>query len=526
MRVLLALVVLLWAVPGQGATRFALVMGNNIGLASEGALRWAERDAQRVRTVLVELGSVVEQRATLKLGSSAREIRLELARLRGQVEEAKRRGERTEIFLFYSGHGDDASLHPGPEMLLLDELHREIQEIPADARIVVIDACRSEALKRGRGKGASHAEGFEINLKRDSGPQGLVLITSVGSREVAQESDALKSSFFTHHMVSGLRGAADADKDGLVTLDEFYRYVYHRTLAGSHGTTAAVQHPEMELDLAGEGELVFSFLEQAGSVLLLPAGLGGDFLVVDDHSNRVVAEVRKPASEESTLALPPGRYRVQLRSAGRIYAAEISLAWGGERVLHRTSLREQPLEAALEKGNELDPRVWALTIGVRGAMPTALGRGFAGGLGLSLQSKLFDWPLFAVADMQLASSAAENSLWRYHHVEQHLGVGLGYSYHFGPAHLSAALLGGLLMVEELALRHDGEHISRVTGADAYTTALASGPFSGLEISLRFAFLDFLSPTVGVGGHAAWLPISGEHRITAELHGIIGWTVEF
>ena len=42
--------------------------------------------------------------------------------------------------------------------------------------------------KRGRGKGAQRAAGFDINLTREIGPQGLVLITSAGAGEVAQEA--------------------------------------------------------------------------------------------------------------------------------------------------------------------------------------------------------------------------------------------------------------------------------------------------------------------------------------------------
>ena len=50
--------------------------------------------------------------------------------------------------------------------------------------------------------------------------QGLALLTSSAANEDAQESDALKGSFFTHHFVSALLGAADADGDGKVTLEE------------------------------------------------------------------------------------------------------------------------------------------------------------------------------------------------------------------------------------------------------------------------------------------------------------------
>lgn len=263
------LALLLPCFSAQAATRFAFVIGNNVGDSEEEVLRWAVEDARRVYSLVTELGGVVEDRAILLVEANARRVHLELARLRGQVEEANRHGYRTELLLFYSGHGDAESLHLGSERLRLAELGKELQAIPTAATITIIDACRSGRLKRGRGKGAVHGPAFDISLARDAGPAGRVTITSAGSDEVAQESDELRGSFFTHHMLSGLRGAADSDNDGEVTLAELYRYAYNHTLAFSHGETAAVQHPEMHLSLQGEGEIVMTVLNRASSTMTL-----------------------------------------------------------------------------------------------------------------------------------------------------------------------------------------------------------------------------------------------------------------
>ena len=65
-----------------------------------------------------------------------------------------------------------------------------------------------------------------------------VLASSTAS-ELSQESEALRASYFTHHLLSGLRGAADADRDGRVTLSEAYRYAYNRTLVATAATAPA-----------------------------------------------------------------------------------------------------------------------------------------------------------------------------------------------------------------------------------------------------------------------------------------------
>jgi uncharacterized caspase-like protein len=56
---------------------------------------------------------------------------------------------------------------------------------------------------------------------------GEVVITSSSADELSQESDEVGGSYFTHYLLSGLRGAADTSGDGEVTLDEAYRYVYY-----------------------------------------------------------------------------------------------------------------------------------------------------------------------------------------------------------------------------------------------------------------------------------------------------------
>jgi len=240
----------------------------------------------------------------------------------------------------------------------------------------------------------------------------------------------------------------------------------------------------------------------------------------------VVVEVRKQAGDPLDLALPAGRFRVQLRQGETISAAEVALPWGGAHELRPDQLVEQPLELALRKGSELDLEPWSVGIAVRGGTPTALGTGFAGGLQLTLERDLFDWPVYAALDLQLAHAAAENLYWRYHHLEQQLGLGVGYGQHLGPLRLSATALAGLMLVEELALRHDGAHVQAVTGKPAQTTGLSAGPYAGLELALCFAIAGPLSARIGAGGHVGWLPVSGSHRITSELHGVMGWSVQF
>ena len=307
--------------------------------------------------------------------------------MRGRIEESGRRGERTLLILFYSGHADQRSLHLGGETLGLDEFKRLVEAIPSDATVAFVDACHAGQIVRGRDKGLRPTPAFDIAFHRDVGPRGRVWITSASADEVAQESDDLRSSYFTHHLASGLRGAADGDQNGQVTLAEAYSYVYNRTLATSHGAQAAVQHPELETSLAGEGQLVLSFLRRLQATLVLPGDLAGNILVLDDRNGEVVAEFEKRAGGATALALPAGRYRVQVRDGERLRTGEIELPWGGEGTVVTAALRQRPLFAALAKGSDYDFQRWVVGLagGVGAAVPSAgglawqIGRSSSGG---------------------------------------------------------------------------------------------------------------------------------------------------
>ena len=52
----------------------------------------------------------------------------------------------------------------------------------------------------------------------------------LGIHPPIRESGDIEGSYFTHHMLSALRGAGDRDGNGVVTLAEAYQYAYAHTL--------------------------------------------------------------------------------------------------------------------------------------------------------------------------------------------------------------------------------------------------------------------------------------------------------
>jgi hypothetical protein len=489
-RALLLAMLLSGAPLPAAAERFAIAIGDNQGDAGEETLRWAEDDATKTSALFSQLGDVAPENTWLVLGSDAAGVREALQKVRARIAQAKRPGE-TVLFAYYSGHGSARDLHLSNTRLPLHELDQLLADTRAATVVTIVDACRDEASDV-RVKGASHSAPFDIRLEREAGPSGRVTITSAGRNEVAQESDRLRGSFFTHHLLSGMRGAADRDGDRQVSLDELYRYAYHHTLVSSHAQLAAVQHPQLDVDLRGEGDLVVTRLSRAQAVLSLGATLGGDFMVVDADNGEVVAQVFKSPGAVGRIALPAGRFRVQLRSNDALYSTDVGLEWGGSATIESDALERHGMERSVNKGATLAPHRLLLFAGPRVATAVIANASLLAGGGLRAGLEL---AAFRVAfDSSFGLAHAENRLQARDYAETRVGLAAGPRMSFAPLSLWFALGAGALWLHEHATRLalDGAARNLPASASADTTADALGPYLAPQLTAELALgRDFM-----------------------------------
>lgn len=349
MRLLLVVFAVVLAAQGSAFAeqRYALVIGANPGWASDRPLRYAENDAERVRDVLVALGGFAPDRVVLLRDPDTAEVR---ATLRDLARIAKASSEDTLVFLYYSGHADDERLHLKGEPLGFKELHETLRNLPATLKVAVIDACKSGAVTR---KGGTRVDEFAVTVDNPK-LSGMVILTSSGADELSQESRALAGSVFTHHFVSGLRGAADANKDAQVTLGEAYHYAYARTRADT-ATTGVPQRPSFRYELTGQGELVLARLGATRSAhMTLPKGDDTKYVVLDAHEWRLIAEARADKDRDVTLALAPGNYRVKKVYGDRLEVGSLVLAAGEKALADKIAYTMAPLSQGIVKGNPAD----------------------------------------------------------------------------------------------------------------------------------------------------------------------------
>ncbi len=360
-RLLLAtlLVAAAWPSPAaavEDEVRFALLVSHDDGGPGTAQLLFSERDADRLADVLIQLGGVSPGRIVQLRAPTASAFRRALARLGGDVARAKAAGSHVSLLFYYSGHADPDALRLGRETVPFDALRADLEATGADARLLFLDSCFSGGASRA--KGASRAPGFLREATASADARGEVLITSSAADEASQESNEVGGSYFTHYLVSGLRGDADASGDGAVTLDEAYRYVYHRTVAHTTGTRAGTQHPGFDYDLSGSGDVVLTDLGTRGAALSFGPADDGRFLIFDDAARRFVAEVQVLPGRPTRLLIEAGRYRVQRRGTDALHEQVVTLQTGDDHAVVVADMGRVPYADDVTKGHIDAYRRW------------------------------------------------------------------------------------------------------------------------------------------------------------------------
>jgi len=325
--------------------RHLLVIGSNNGGNDRVTLRYAGNDAQNFSRIFTEMGGVSQSNVIALREPSILELQEAIAALDTRLR-ASDPSVRKEVVIYYSGHADEKGLLLGGASLTWKDLRKSIDALPAQVKITVLDACGSGAITRL--KGGQRQPAFLVDASSDM--KGYAFLTSSSDNEVAQESDRIGGSFFTQALITGMRGAADLNGDGRVTLSEAYQFAFNETLNRTQQTSGGAQHPSRDMKLSGTGDVVMTDLRETSAGLILNKDLDGHFFVRDQNRN-LIAELYKTSGRPLELGLAAGTYSVLMEAKG-VYAAEnISIHNKDRRELMRTDFVWKKEEQTVARGD-------------------------------------------------------------------------------------------------------------------------------------------------------------------------------
>lgn len=327
--------------PVQAARVNVVAIGNNVGRPGELALRFAEQDAQTFADVMRRLGGARAQDVVTLTGAGADEARQVLVDV-----DARLAGDGA-LVVYYSGHADAAGLHLGDTTFAYEALREAVAKSRAKVRVLILDGCRSGGLTRV--KGASADDSFTITLDDRIDVEGMAVMTSSASGEDSHESDRLRGSFFTHHLVGGLIGAADRDQDGRVTVTEAYAYAYRNTLRSS-GRSAQLQHPTYAYDIKGRGDFVLTRTDAGPASGRLRLAEVATYLLHEGGERGPLRAEVDPEKAGTAVTLPEGRYFVQERHRDHYREYEVWVPARGELDLAGAPHRRVAYATLVRKG--------------------------------------------------------------------------------------------------------------------------------------------------------------------------------
>jgi len=132
------------------------------------------------------------------------------------------------VLFFFSGRGQGNAFYANDKILYLSKLNEIFKQTKARRKLIFADACYSGTLS-----------GESDNQAVPDGSKGLdsnvLLYLSSRSDQYATGSTSFRNGVFTYFLLTGLRGGADANKNGSITAKELYDYVNPKVKERTNG---------------------------------------------------------------------------------------------------------------------------------------------------------------------------------------------------------------------------------------------------------------------------------------------------
>lgn len=336
---------------------FAVVVGINKYKNDYSQLQYAEKDALGLYRVLSGPGRIPAGNIKLLLGRSADKtsiLNAIVVWLKAKLDPLKK--EETSVLFFFSGHGSQKT---GQEKADADSLEDQTylvtyntksattgitpQELNLALRLlntrriaIFLDACHSgyawSSMKSVQKPKVQSRKGIDGTQFYSAGSN--VVVTSSRSDEVSWELDRLNHGGFTYALIQALRGSADYDGNGIVTLSEAETYLQNHVPRLVKEHKDQVQNPVRTGTLSGIFPL--SFPVPIEKIILFLTSNPSEMNITISKNRQVFKKITKTPME---VELDPGTYTVYAEQNGYVKSNELGITLKkGQRVEQHIAL--------------------------------------------------------------------------------------------------------------------------------------------------------------------------------------------
>lgn len=223
------------------------------------SLNFTDDDAHRIYSFFKspEGGAIPDRRLKLLVDEDATFAKVNVA-----IDEMIARADDNDMVVIYlSGHGIKGAFLPTDfdehsvtdRRIYYDSILKRLKDSPAKHKLLVADVCHAGSMEESylATRGTIEEDILDYYTHLDASAGGTALILSSSAEEVSVEHQKIRQGVFSYYWLQGIKGNADVDGDGFVSISELFGYTRDNVRAYTRHT----QNPLMLGDIDPETPL-------------------------------------------------------------------------------------------------------------------------------------------------------------------------------------------------------------------------------------------------------------------------------
>ncbi len=476
---------------------YGIFIGNNMGLIHEPELDYATQDAKKMANALAEGGLFQADKIYLLENQNIAAVKEKMLEIKKRIAQTQSKSDAV-LVVYFSGHGDQSSLHLNGEELERNDLLSRFKEITANTKILVVDACESGSLIRAKGR----IDKDNLEFPHLKIAKGTAILTSSAAGQLSHESAQYRGGIFTYHLIQGLKGIADLDRDNQVSLMEWFNYGQFATRRESLQKYGVYQTPGFDFDLSGLNDIPLAKHRHSSHRLELLRLTASEVKISDLLHPEESATFYLDGRNLTQIFVEPSIYQVEILSNDKALYLQADLRFDTSVKITRSNFNEMPLNKYQLKGK-----------GELGKKPSSVGVAFSmknsWGEHTPLLNLKFTHNSSYTSKVLFFAEAGHSEKKRTYSRQSYLTLGLGGGYSHslstrGPFEFSTDFSAGIdfikSKIEDLRPFHSTQILQNTWG---YYLEVRSGLELGYRLNspLTLSFLPQIS--------AKWIPRSRE-----------------